>query len=665
MMSSTNRTCILSFFLVLTVSLLFASFTFFGFMISPFLYQQPITAVSSSGTSNTFLPEIGKADTIRKVAVIYAYPTFHDEVVASVVCVLKDLGFHTVVYINNGVQIRGYLLPFSSQRQKNSNEFYGGCVSEWVTVMQPRQPPSSPDTISRMSMSEWLWEKFLEVTSLPEADVRYVSNPALMVFVTFPMLLHGFRKDTYALALLERLRMEKATTPVVFITHRSNEMIGDGMEAVQSIIPRNQTFYTFLGEHTFQTACDIIGREKNECGKKVKRDTNTGMKPGDHMEAQEDTLIATNSLPGSRKRVNDNNGEAQRHLGEQGGSVDSTDSITTQPHHPNHAAILGDPSTLNLRYFYPVMPIEYLVSSKDRGYTREGVDPVFVMQGNFGGKHAHRKDPKGTVQCLADIESDWAKEKRDHSGHSRILLSTNINDTYNRNAKKLRTKHDFAEIEEARLWELHSESMTKANYSSKETEPSTSTPSNIISSLSPTSSPVPSTRGSIPHKSLSIDLIGHLNGEVKVGKLSTGRVRFLSFLSSKEYYTAISRGKFMVAAVGEQEYYNTRATSSVPAALITHIPLVTNKNFLQIYPCLRDATIHKLMAQGTECDSIKAAVSLSDEQYRIAKEEISTCSNILFEQAKDMFLELFENAKKKSRGSPKSSRVTGHSRFHL
>ena len=35
------------------------------------------------------------------------------------------------------------------------------------------------------------------------------------------------------------------------------------------------------------------------------------------------------------------------------------------------------------------------------------------------------------------------------------------------------------------------------------------------------------------------------------------------------------QGRYMIAAIGEKEYFTSRATSTVPAALIAHIPLVT------------------------------------------------------------------------------------------
>jgi hypothetical protein len=96
--------------------------------------------------------------------------------------------------------------------------------------------------------------------------------------------------------------------------------------------------------------------------------------------------------------------------------------------------------------------------------------------------------------------------------------------------------------------------------------------------------------------SISIDLVGHLNGEVQVGTLKTGEVRFLSDLRSRDYYEALSRARFMLAAIGEKEYLTSRATSSVPAALIAHVPLVTSGEFLSIYPCLRDAPMHRWIA---------------------------------------------------------------------
>lgn len=54
-----------------------------------------------------------------RVAVVYAGPTFHDEVASVTACLLHELGFYVVVYIGNGVHIGGMMVPFSG-----TNQFY-------------------------------------------------------------------------------------------------------------------------------------------------------------------------------------------------------------------------------------------------------------------------------------------------------------------------------------------------------------------------------------------------------------------------------------------------------------------------------------------------------------------------------------------------------------
>jgi hypothetical protein len=112
-----------------------------------------------------------------------------------------------------------------------------------------------------------------------------------------------------------------------------------------------------------------------------------------------------------------------------------------------------------------------------------------------------------------------------------------------------------------------------------------------------------------PPVRISLDLIGHLDGKVDVGTLKTGEVRFLSDLRSREYYKAISMAHFMLAAIGEREYFTSRATSSVPAALIAHVPLVTSGEFLDVYSCLSDAPIHRLIAGWEASSSVGASAA--------------------------------------------------------
>ena len=92
--------------------------------------------------------------------------------------------------------------------------------------------------------------------------------------------------------------------------------------------------------------------------------------------------------------------------------------------------------------------------------------------------------------------------------------------------------------------------------------------------------------------------------------------------------------------IAEKDYYTTRATSSVPAALISRVPLIAQRDFLNIYPCLRDAPIHTYISQHTECYSIEKALNLNNIQYIQAQNEIINCSKVFWEHAKHTFKQI-------------------------
>ena len=96
----------------------------------------------------------------------------------------------------------------------------------------------------------------------------------------------------------------------------------------------------------------------------------------------------------------------------------------------------------------------------------------------------------------------------------------------------------------------------------------------------------------------------------------------------------------MIVAVAEDDYYCCRATSSVPAALITGTPLIAQRSFLKYYPCLNQAPIHHLISKDTECESIAAAHKLTKEQYALAREEIANCSLKFYTEARSLWRHL-------------------------
>jgi hypothetical protein len=444
----------------------------------------------------------------QRVAMVYAAPTFHDEVVSSVACTLKDDGFFVVAYVGNGLHVGNVMVPLSGKRQRNSEAFYGACVDKWISITDP----------------------------ISASDI--VPDPDLLVYVTYPMLKKNFVHDGEAIQLLRHVRDKKANTNIVLITHRANEALHETLPIIESIIPRNRITFTFLGEHTKMTTKGI-------------------------MESKDHTTLLVDYTNTNNMKVTED-----LQLGK------------------------GD---YRLAHFYPIVPMEYIGqsrfkvehylydyvatwTSKPLAETSKDGWPLksFSIQGNFGGKHAHRKDVKGTIECLKRIENTY--------------------------------------LEDDKISE-----MTKSPHEELD-------------------------KGKTPIR-VNLELIGHLTEEMKLPTLAHGTVRFLSDLAAVDYYRAIARTQFMIGAVGEEDYYTGRATSSVPAALIANVPLVVNKRFLDIYPCLRDAKVHQQIAHENTCEAIYRATKLTSEEYLEAKKEIARCAVDMYDNGKQLFKFLGEEAR--------------------
>lgn len=58
-------------------------------------------------------------------AAVYARPTFHEEIVSTIACMLYDAGMEVNVYIGSGLSYGRLTLPMSQQRMHNSDMFFG------------------------------------------------------------------------------------------------------------------------------------------------------------------------------------------------------------------------------------------------------------------------------------------------------------------------------------------------------------------------------------------------------------------------------------------------------------------------------------------------------------------------------------------------------------
>jgi len=299
----------------------------------------------------------------KKVAVLYAGPTFHDEVVAALVCQLKDADYYTVLYVGSGVHMAGLMLPLSGRRKRGSLEFYGHCVDQWVTITDPLR--------------------------------RVVTDPDMLIFITYPMHTKGFVKDERAFDLLRHHKATRASSSVILVTHRVTEMLHALLPDIESLVSRDQLYFLFLGEHTVKSGL----AEMQRAGKSALR-VFTG--PAANNGSTPDRGVA---------------------------SVLQYQLAHVFPIAPFHYIARLSPDSVPLSSYLAANSIDVAVSAVIKLFSGEftasstsesekrGRDTlVFGIQGNLGGKHAHRKNVEATVSCLRGIQERLAPTSRHKLG---------------------------------------------------------------------------------------------------------------------------------------------------------------------------------------------------------------------------------------------------------
>ena len=326
-----------------------------------------------------------------RVAVIYAAPTFHEEVVLAFACMLKDLNYHTVVYIGSGAHVGGMMLPLSGRRKRGSLQFYGHCVSQWVSV----------DSATPLA--------------------RPATDPDLLIFITYPMHNKGFTRDERALDLLNHHKQTRASSSVVLVTHRVSEMLHSMLPTIETLVMRNQLYFVFLGEHTMKAGLAAVATK----GLKTRQ-----------------VCWSSNSSAGCVAPYNN----VAKPLDPSVLNLKNTEIYkSSHPYDP-----LRGP--YQLAHLFPIAPLSYITDRSPEAVPwlpwllSKTLDPlastlselaagefqfsppsffedrpahavVFGIQGNLGGKHAFRKDAKGAVSCIRALQD---KLVREHMGNTSL-----------------------------------------------------------------------------------------------------------------------------------------------------------------------------------------------------------------------------------------------------
>lgn len=398
----------------------------------------------------------------HKVAVVYAGRTYHEEVTAAMACMLHSSGYHVAVYIENGISIGNFVLPFTQQRIRASDALYGHCVSEWITINN---------------------------------GMKIIDDPAILLFVTHPMLSHGSttERDPYSFRLLSE--MKRKDTKLVLVTHHI-ERFWAQVNDLSRYFDHSRMTFMFLANHVCAAAREELSRD---------------------------------------------------------------------PSQPAY----------NIECVFPVFKLSTVIGTEalfvaTEHWKRTPDKVTFSIQGNFGGRHKHRKNINGSVNCLNEFGGELK----------------NPNFTYVENL-------------------VHSNTNLRGFDRSEHLD------------------------GTVP--GLQLDLVGHADGPLEQASQAVHfAVRSFSDLSSPDFYARLTKSKFLLTALGNNAYSRTQATSSVPAAVVSHVPLVTTAAFLALYPCLRDLPIHRRINVDNECDSIRNAYALSDEDYELARKEMQGCHQQLW-----------------------------------
>jgi hypothetical protein len=472
------------------------------------------------------------------VVVIFAKPTFHEEVVGAAVCALYNLGFYTVVYIGNGVLVGGFMVPLTGLRERKSTALYGRCVSKFETIQD--------------SMELHVDAKFIVFISPPAAvsktGITFDSDANQLLEAVYPGYMGQYSGSAAKYIAEKEASLRHKLPNVAIIWHNAEVDIvtSTTITGLQKYIPAEKLTYLFLGSHVHDTSKQQL----------------------QSVQANNTDMV----LPRYRYFY------PVYPL-----SVKGPKAILDKLSHEYELQLLSKYILLHssVESFNESLP---LPTAKDSLFVEGKVKPstVFSMQGNFGGRHSHRRDPSHVLSCIRD------------SVHNAMLHS------HVQFPSSSKENCPFSLELVGRFQNPVEKIIRLAQYS-----------------LSDSRSP----------------------GAVVKDPACTLRATGLHNAPYGEFYNAIANSDFLVGGVNSDSYYTAKATSSLPTALINGVPFIASKRLVSIYPCIGNpnSAHNRLLARETECDSIRAASLLTKDEYAELKAETGKCAKELWDHANDVF----------------------------
>ncbi|TLD26255.1 gb [Venturia nashicola] len=134
---------------------------------------------------------------------------------------------------------------------------------------------------------------------------------------------------------------------------------------------------------------------------------------------------------------------------------------------------------------------------------------------------------------------------------------------------------------------------------------------------------------SVP-QTITLRLIGHGDNKPEVPELLKSHVSFDEGLDYKLFYTLLSRTFTLLPSFASKDYYDVKASSTIPAALIAGTPLVANTELLEAYTYVPKNAVWKQEEGESEMDVVRRVVQMSQIEHEKRREVVrEVCSELV------------------------------------
>lgn len=117
-------------------------------------------------------------------------------------------------------------------------------------------------------------------------------------------------------------------------------------------------------------------------------------------------------------------------------------------------------------------------------------------------------------------------------------------------------------------------------------------------------------------------LIGHGNNKPDVPEHLKSHVSFDEDLDYMMFYALLSRTFTLLPSFASKDYYDIKASSTVPAALIAGAPLVANTELLKAYTYVPEGAVWKQEDGESEMDVVRRVVRLTRAEHERKRDAI-------------------------------------------